>query len=127
MTTFAATNNVLVDRSLKGRRGKNIGGIVADTAFIQRGNVINRFGGRDAAGVAGRTIVGVYAQMVKLDACKGRELGDTVTARTIEDRRQVIDRFSETDCTFMAGSTVAGVNPQMVKCRTRKACDVMAG
>ena len=80
MTAFATVANVLMKRGQKRRRGKNIGGIVTDTAIVRGRDVIHLLRGRDARVMTGRAIVHRYTHVVKNRARKG---GRGVTNKTI--------------------------------------------
>ncbi len=71
----------------KPSRGKNNSGIVTDAALLICRNVINNLGRCDTCVVAGGTIVGVYAQVIKGYARKAGKVVRIVTRRAIQGCR----------------------------------------
>lgn len=57
---------------------------MADTAIILCGDMINNPGSCDARIMAGRTVVVIYAQVVKADTRKGDKVVGGVTGRAIQ-------------------------------------------
>jgi hypothetical protein len=126
MAALATLNNVPMSCDKKRCRGKNNSGIVADTAVIFCRDVIDFLGGCDACVMAGRAIVGVYAQVAKSYARKAGKVIDIVTRRTIQGRRYMIDRLSNADPIVMARRAVVNIYAHVIKRRIPKVRSVMA-
>ena len=88
-------------RKKRGRR-KNISGIVTDTAIFLCRDMTGRLGRCNTSVMAGRAIVGIYAQVVKGDARKARKVKDIVASRAIQVRRKMTAGFANADLTVVA-------------------------
>lgn len=91
-----------MNRIPKRCRCKHSRGIVTDAAITLCRDMIDYLGCSDTRVMTGRTIVGIYTQVVKGDAREAGKVAGVVTGRAIQACRQMIERLSKADVSVMA-------------------------
>ena len=80
--------------------------------------MIHDLGRRNTGGMAGRTVVIVYAQVVESDTRKGRVIEGVMTRRAVQDCRQVIQGLAKGNVTIMALRAIAGIDTRVIEYHT---------
>lgn len=110
MTAFATVVYVLMHRSDKHSRCKQIRGVMAQTALRLRGDVIHDLGGRNTRGMAGCTVAGINADVIEGNTSKSVVVKNVVAGRAVECCRQVIEWFAWGNPGVMTGCAITGVD-----------------
>ena len=115
MTAFTTRGEIVMHGTAEVGRGKTISGVMALATLIQRWNMIQRFSGCYAAGMARPTIIGVNAKVVIHNPGKAVEIVHSMTARAIRAGWHMIDRLAYRDASIMAQGAITGIYARMVK------------